>query len=69
MNVQELKIEKQKLQDRITRIQEACSHPEDCVEKLHRSSDEGHCGIGHTRYWTDMYCELCENCWEEEGSL
>jgi len=68
MNVKELKIEKQKIQDRINRIQDACSHPEDCVTKEHRS-DTGNYDPSCDSYWTNFHCDLCDKHWTKGGSL
>ncbi len=67
-NVKELKIEKQKLQDCIDRIQKACSHPEDCVTKKHHG-DTGNWDPSDDSYWTTFDCDLCEKHWMLDGSL
>lgn len=56
------------LEDKISKIQDSCSHPSLCVTKKHGSSIGGY-EINMDLYWTDFTCSLCEKRWREEGSL
>ena len=55
------------LYDKIQKIQNKCSHPEESVTKEHKS-DTGNYDPSADCYWTCFYCELCQKQWTEDGS-
>ena len=65
--IKNLRKEIQEREEKIKRIQEQCSHPEDCVTKKHDSST-GNYAPSDDVYWTVFTCGLCGAIWEEEGS-
>lgn len=67
MNVRDLKEEINILNKQIEEIQEHCSHPVACVDKVHKSNT-GNYDPSCDHYWTDFKCHLCEKQWSEEGS-
>lgn len=59
---------RQEIADRlaiIDRIQEACSHPPDCVESKGNSST-GNWSKADDRYWTEYHCTLCDKNWTDD---
>jgi len=50
------------LQNKITSIQEQCSHPKEAVTEKAGAST-GHWCPGDDSYWVDKHCHLCDKRW------
>lgn len=59
--VQELRIKIAAHQEVIERIQEECSHPQDCMTKVPEYSTDDFGGPQYYRYRCE--CKLCEKIW------
>lgn len=53
------------LQQKIDAIQNACSHPAECVTVKH-GADTGNWNRADDSYWIDYHCSLCDKRWTEE---
>jgi len=62
--VEQLKIEQGEIQVKINKIQEACSHPEDAVDKVPGSSTGS--PMERDEYWYNITCNLCLKKWRED---
>lgn len=49
----------------LTEIQDECSHPEPCVNKIPKSFT-GNWDRNHDEYWYDCECTLCGKKWKED---
>ncbi len=64
MIIEDLKKEIKVLQDKITSIQEECSHPEAAVTRV-AEADTGNWCKADDSYWYVCVCALCEKRWTE----
>lgn len=62
--VKDIQLEIEKLEKKIERIQEACSHPEDCMTEEY-GSNTGNYDPSADCYWTTYHCGLCDKSWTE----
>lgn len=60
--VTEMKEQIKALEEKISKIQEQCSHPPLAV-KSKNGSNTGNYDPSQDSYWTDYHCTLCDKHW------
>ena len=63
-SIKELKATLDEVNAKIKKIQEECSHPEPCLEKIPKANT-GNWDPSEDSYWYSCYCSLCEKRWTE----
>ena len=63
--IKELQMKISECHAKIKRIQDDCSHPEDCVTKKYGGSS-GNYDPTCDEYWIDFHCDLCDKRWRTE---
>ena len=63
--IEELEAKISEIKAKIESIQNACSHPDDALDKMHGCTSDGH----SDSYWTKLHCRLCHRKWTVDGSV
>ena len=65
MGVNDLMEEMSRVTEKLTAIQDNCSHP--YIEWKY-GSNTGNYDPSADAYWTEYHCKLCDKRWQQEGS-
>ncbi len=63
--VQELNEKIGKLLMKVAKIQEACDHPKETLDKVARANT-GNYDPSSDHYWWDLHCHKCNKTWMED---